>query len=136
MHRPRMEIADRYMQHRDRYRGFEPTDREYRVKYEIFQLGVLLLELDKGYYFGGDEALMDEWRNKSGEDLKAALLELAKIPGRLGAKFQKPIVACLTGFEDLDPMGSEMALCHPRVSGGFQSLVMDPLGLKLKDNTT
>jgi hypothetical protein len=65
--RPHLGFKDRYMQHPDRYNGPKPTTCRFRMKHDIYQLGVLLLELQKGVHIGSSIRLMGIWGELSGK---------------------------------------------------------------------
>ena len=131
--RPTLEWKDRYFQHPDRYERNKPTDCRFRMKHDIYGLGVLLLELQKGRYFGDAEDLKQKWENLSGKQLRKELMRwcLENENCRLGQTFISPITYCLKGFEELDR--GEDATCHPRILHQFRVKVLDPLA-NIADN--
>src|SRR5947207_11483172 len=97
------------------------------MKHDIYGLGVLLLELQKGRYFGDAQDLQQKWVNLDGKRLRDAFVKwtCSADVDQLGQEFVSPIVYCLAGFENLD-MGQD-AVCHPRVLREFRVNVLDPL---------
>jgi hypothetical protein len=121
--RPAMQWKDRYMQHPERYVGNMPTACRFRMKHDIFGLGVLLLELQKGRYFGS----LEQWGNLSAVGLRKEFVEFAQNREccLLGERCISPIVHCLKGFEKLDKLDDRT--CHPRVLREFRKKVLDPI---------
>jgi hypothetical protein len=112
----------RYFQHPDRYEGNNPSNCRFRMKHEIFGLGVLLLELHSGNHFGTDEKYR-EWEMLDGESLRKVLVKYAKenSTNNLGTRFVDPIVHCLNGFDNVDRGTDD--ICHPNVLRSFRTKV-------------
>jgi hypothetical protein len=123
--RPLMDWKDRYFQHPDRYESIRPTTARFQMKHDIYSLGVLLLELQKGQHFGS--AANATLGNCDGVALKKEFVKLAerKDVCLLGEAYIAPIVHCLSSFEKLDK--GDDTTCHPRVLHAFRVKVMDPI---------
>jgi hypothetical protein len=131
--RPKMGFKDRYFQHPDRYDRNKPSDCRFRMKHDIFGLGVVLLELQKNRSFSDVRGIEPGWGDMDGQGRKREFLKLLFRDGinQLGDEFVSPIAQCFSGFEELDT--GEDAICHPRVLRHFRAKVLDPLD-KVADN--
>jgi hypothetical protein len=125
--RPLMDWRDRYFQHPDRYESIRPTSARFRMKHDIYSLGVLLLELQKGRHFGSASDLETTLGNLDGAALKKEFVRLAESEDIciMGKAYIAPIVHCLSSFEKLDK--GDDTTCHPRVLHAFRVKVLDPI---------
>lgn len=121
-----IEWKDRYFQHPKRYIRKQASEERFRMKHDIFSLGILLLELQKGCNFG-DPFYKEKWDNLEGDDLRKQFVALAKEEDSyyLGKGYIDPIVRCLQDFERID-RGKD-ADCEHNVLWHFQSQVLDPI---------
>jgi hypothetical protein len=121
--------SERYIQHPDRYKGKNPTNCRFRMKHDIYGLGIILLEIQKGLYFGNAPIA---WHEYDEEGLRQALVEYSQVKTRLlGDAFVGPIVHCLQGFDCIDVGADEK--CQPYVLSSFRRKVLDPI-LEANDN--
>lgn len=116
----------RYFQHPDRYVRDKPSDCRFRMKHDIYGLGVLLLELQKGVHLGRI-SFEKELGKLDGSEVRSHFVELAceRNQCRLGEEFILPIVSCLQGFEEHD-VGVDVT-CHPRVLREFRRVVYNSI---------
>jgi len=118
---------DRYYHHPDRYNGSKPSDVHFRMKHDIYGLGILLLEIQKAHFFGSNDR-----RNKTlatvkdNKTLAAKFVKFAKDRDRcyLGEAFIAPIVSCLSEFES---DGNEDWVSEAATLRKFKMLVVDPI---------
>jgi hypothetical protein len=124
--RPLMDWKDRYFQHPDRYDSIRPSSARFQMKHDIYSLGVLLLELQKGRHFGRGSEMETTLGNCDGVALKTEFVRLAESKDvcLLGEAYIAPIVHCLRSFEKLD---KDDIACHPRVLHAFRVKVLDPI---------
>lgn len=125
--RPLVGWKDRYFQHPDRYDNNRPTTCRFRMKHDIYSLGILLLELQKGRHFGSEALMEENLGGYSGKSLKREFVKLAKNRdvSILGDVYTGPIVNCLSKFDNLD-FGDDTT-SHPRVLLSFRVNVLDPI---------
>ena len=116
----------RYFQHPDRYAGDKPTDCRFRMKHDIYGLGVLLLEFQEAVHFGV-LSFEKELGKLDGKEVRSRFGKLASEGNqcRLGKEFIVPILSCLKGFEKHD-VGLDVT-CHPSVLREFRRVVYNPI---------
>lgn len=103
--RPSVSWNERYFQHPERNQNGKPRAAAFRMKHDIYSLGIMLLELQKGKAFGVDTEMKRTWENRSESSVAAEFQRSARDkagPLFLGMDFIPPIVFCLAGFESVD----------------------------------
>jgi hypothetical protein len=91
--RPEYEWIDRYYQHPERYNGKKPRDIHFSMKHDLYGLGIILLELQKGYTLASRAEVVARFSTVKEEMYLPALEKFARAgDGGLGKDFIDPIV--------------------------------------------
>lgn len=126
--RPDYDWIDRYYQHPERYDGKKARDVHFVMKHDIYGLGIILLELWKGYQLASKAEVVTRFSNIKEHKYLPALEKFARAgEGRLGKDFIEPIICCLRGFEGV-AYGFDDPESQMETLSEFKRRVLDKVG--------
>ena len=128
--RPDYEWIDRYYQNPERYDGKKARDVLFLMKHVIYGLGMILLELQKGYQLVSNAEVAARFSNVKEDKYMPALEKFARAgDGRLGKDFGDPIICCLRGSEGVAYQFDDLETQTKPLSE-FKRRVVDRVGVQ------